>query len=58
MRYCVLYFICPTLVSTVHHHWWRTLWLRRLVHGQFPGHWLPFRFGCPPGAPRYTLHRA
>ena len=22
------------------------------------GHWLPFRFGCPPEAPIITLHRA
>ena len=22
------------------------------------GHWLPFRFGCPPEAPLFTLHRA
>ena len=22
------------------------------------GHWLPFRFGCPPEAPVFTLHRA
>ena len=57
-RYCVLYCISLTLVSTIHQHWWRISWLRRLVYGQFPGHWRPFCFGCPPGAPRYTLHRA
>ena len=34
--YCVLYFITLGLVSTLHQHWWRKTWLKRLVYGQFP----------------------